>query len=376
MLFLVGMVFFPFFTIAQNIGLPELIAFLSRPNWESVNQTLMNKGWNFYESSKEGDESYGEIQWSYQKDYFSNKAKGWLWLYTENNVPIKVTLQFHNKAIYNVVVQSIAKSGYKKLPSEITNEGLVVEYYNAKHTIRVTISTSDDDYSIKTIYFVSVEKHSRELEAILNYKPKNGMVKDDDQFGTLECECTYKNGVLNGPYKKYAFNELVEQGTYVNGKKNGKCKSYVDGRLDHEGVYKHDEPIGLQTFYFYDADGKLNYKSVGILKDELKEGLWNDYSRIEGKEVIIQFFTYEDGQLHGKFKKIEDNDVIIGGYKNGDLHGLYQVYSDYQSKEGELLYGNLDKTYLREEGVYENGKKTGLWKIYDKNKNIVDVIEY
>jgi hypothetical protein len=60
--------------LAQNVSFADLVSFINRQSWESVNQTLMNKGWPYFGSEEEGEDSYGNIQWSYGKSYYDDKA--------------------------------------------------------------------------------------------------------------------------------------------------------------------------------------------------------------------------------------------------------------------------------------------------------------
>lgn len=358
-------------TFAQNISFSDLISFMNKSNWESVNQTLMNKGWDFYGSSEDG-----KIEWSFGKDIF-DKAKGWITLNTSLGSPQRISFQFHTKIIYNSMQKSIIASGLYKLSSNIVEDGLVLLYINKNYTVSLTTAKNEDEYSANAIYKVVVSKTNFVSYENKKTKVKNGLIKEYDDDGSLICECTYKNGVLNGPYKEIKDDQLVERGSYILGKKNGKFKSYVNGKIDIEGTYKNDAYEGMLTYYFYDEEsGKLSSRSFGSFSNNSKQGVWKDVIYINGKEFVYEFVTYKNDILNGPFKRIYDNEIIIGNYNEGEFDGQYKLYVDYLTKEGDPLYGNLAKAYLKEEGLYKNGVQNGKWRYYDESKKLIEEVTF
>lgn len=356
---------------AQNITFGDLISLVNKSNWESVNQTLMSKGWTYYESSSDGT-----IEWSYAKDIF-DKAKGWLWLKTSDDVPDKIIYQFHSKGIYSSMLKSILSLGFSKAHSAITDDGLAIFYTSKKYIAALTTGKNSDDYSTNAIYHVSVAKKELISDEVEKPVLKNGLFKEYDDNGNLTSECFYKNGILNGPYKLYQDNELIESGTYVNDKKTGKVKAYLNGRIEWESFYQNNESNGPHTTYYYDGEtGKLAYISTGIMKNDKETGLWKDIIIYNGKQVTFQYFTYKEGKLNGPFKKIIDNTIIIGNYLNEELNGPYKLYVDYITIEGGNFTGDLSKAYLKEEGFYKNGVQTGKWKYYNENKTLIEEVTY
>ena len=61
---------------SQNLSLNELFALCNKPNWDEVNEYMLKKGWEYHESSKGDDTHYNTITWSYEKEYYKDKAKG------------------------------------------------------------------------------------------------------------------------------------------------------------------------------------------------------------------------------------------------------------------------------------------------------------
>lgn len=90
--------------------------------------------------------------------------------------------------------------------------------------------------------------------------------------GKLAEETTYKAGIKNGAYKKYADNEknvVLEAVTYNNGKLEGAGVYYnPDGSLASKGNFVNDEKKGVWEFY---TDGKLAKKESYPLKKKLQK---------------------------------------------------------------------------------------------------------
>ena len=77
------------------------------------------------------------------------------------------------------------------------------------------------------------------------YELKNGTgkVKEYDDFGKLEFEGEYLNGLRTGKGKEYYIGQLIFEGEYLNGLKNGKGKEYYNGKLEFEGENLNGEKL-------------------------------------------------------------------------------------------------------------------------------------
>ena len=60
---------------SQNLSINELFALSNKQNWDEVNEYLLKKGWEYYESSKGDDTHYNTITWSYEKENYSDIEK-------------------------------------------------------------------------------------------------------------------------------------------------------------------------------------------------------------------------------------------------------------------------------------------------------------
>ena len=113
-LFLLVTLFFTYVTAhSQNLSLNELFTLCNKPNWDEVNEYMLKKGWEYHESSKGDDSHYNTITWSYEKEYYGDKAKGWFYLYTYEGYPNKISYSFFNKIIFCGGIKSGVSSCHK-----------------------------------------------------------------------------------------------------------------------------------------------------------------------------------------------------------------------------------------------------------------------
>jgi hypothetical protein len=134
---------------SQKLNLVDLSTLCSKKNWEDVNQTLLNKGWVFYESEKGSSNKYNTITWSFNKDYYNDKAQGWFYLYTYDGFPNKISYTVHNKESYSLIQNSISSSGFKLVNSKIEDNEIISTYGNTSYTLKIsTEKRTDDDYWI------------------------------------------------------------------------------------------------------------------------------------------------------------------------------------------------------------------------------------
>ncbi len=105
-------------SFSQQLTLNDLENICNKSNWENVNQFLMNKNWEYYESEKGNSEKYSTITWSYEKSY-DDKASAWFYLYTYEGYPNKISYSVFNQPSYSVIQKSLNSKGYKLENSEI-----------------------------------------------------------------------------------------------------------------------------------------------------------------------------------------------------------------------------------------------------------------
>lgn len=232
-----------------------------------------------------------------------------------------------------------------------------------------------------------------ELKSEGNLKKGNldDAFKEYSESGQILTDVTYKNGILNGPYKEY-FNYLKglvsEKGTYKNGKKDGPYTAFgLDSEVVWEGTYdngksdaaKYDELdrkngiIYLKntnkpysgpyieegiTLFFLDGKQRILKRDWGSgssfesYKDGKEDGLFLEYEN----GILLTETNYKDGEKDGPFKEYYENGQLKeeGTYKDGKIDGLNKEYDE----NGELFL----------ETTYKDGKKDGLSKIYYNGK--------
>jgi len=204
-------------------------------------------------------------------------------------------------------------------------------------------------------------------------------------------------------------NELAAQPT--DGKQNGYTYFYFSsGRVSSEGVMKNGSPEGYWKNYyedgtlksagnrnaagtdsvwvFYTLEGFLE-KSVSF-KDGNKQGfeklfgkkgnLLEEYSYDNNKKTGSGRYYYETGEL---FKEVNfeegkeegrgyefDKDgriLTILSYKQGFLRSIERINRlDNQGRRTGMWQDLHDNGRMREEGTWNEGKKNGLFKLYDR----------
>jgi len=409
--------FFIFSANSQNLSLNELFALCNKSNWDEVNEYLLKKGWEYHESTKGDDTHYNTITWSYNKEYYGNKAQGWFYLYTYEGYPNKIGYSFFNKPSYNTIKSGIISAGMKLIDNSIEDNEIITKYAGTNFIVTVTTekrekeeSYFDYDKNSVTAYSVVVIKKAGV------YDNDNGLKKTYDSYGNLEAEFTLKDGKINGSAKSYYSNGQVKvvsnfingkkqgsskefdeagkltaeynylngevSGTYkiyengkqklvgvlLNSKKNGQFKSYdEDGNLDKEYVMKDDLLNGNYCEYYY-KDGKLVLKLTGQYMNDEKNGLWQLVKYKDKKIDILESHIYLNGEYNGSFKEVKKDSIIFGTYANGQLSGKYKVYTTMLGLLLGEVTGDTTNGVLLSEGSFYNGQKSGYWKNYSITK--------
>lgn len=377
---------------AQKLTLTDLTNLCSKKNWEDVNQTLLTKKWTYYDSEKGNTYKYNTITWSFNKDYYSDKAEAWFYLYTYEGFPNKISYSVFNKESYSIIQNSISSAGFKLINSEIENNEIISTYANSKYTLK--ISTEKRDKSENSWENRSITAYNITLIKKAGiYDPDNGKKTDYYYGDVVKAEYTLLNGKINGQLKVYYFNgQLQKIGNYINGeesgvfkeydekgnldaeysmtkgKKNGVLKIYEDGKISTSTTFKNDIKNGRYIEYYYNEEtGKLQLKYVGDYNNDEKSGTWKlFYLEEDNTERLLTFENYTQGIKNGAFQEVKGDSLIVGSYRNDELNGDYKIYRDFK----KLLIGGVigtDTTNLTliANGRYFEDEKSGYWKNYD-----------
>ncbi|MFT6982717.1 MAG: hypothetical protein ACJAUD_001486 [Crocinitomicaceae bacterium] len=122
---------------SQKLKISDLQNICNKANWESVNQFLMNKNWEFAGSEKGSSFKYSTITWSYNKSY-NDEAEAWFYLFTYDGLPNKISYSVFNKASYSIIQNSLTANGYKLVESAIEDNEVISTYQNNKFILKIT----------------------------------------------------------------------------------------------------------------------------------------------------------------------------------------------------------------------------------------------
>ncbi|MEL1242958.1 hypothetical protein AAEO56_01680 [Flavobacterium sp. DGU11] len=183
-----------------------------------------------------------------------------------------------------------------------------------------------------------------------------------------------RHGVWKGIYdvsKKPRY-----EGTFNHGKETGTFRFFEDNEASTLMATRVFAVDGSCYTTFFDEKG--NKVSEGREVNRLNEGEWKFYHPaskalmsteryVKGKLTGIRkvFFpngnineetTFVNGIKDGIYKKYTETGILLedAKYKNDQYHGP----ATYRNGQGEIVAT----------GQFTNGKKTGIWKFYEKNK--------
>lgn len=194
------------------------------------------------------------------------------------------------------------------------------------------------------------------------------------------------------------FAQNAENKTNSNGKKQGYWKKYDEfGLLQYEGNFNNGVPVGTFTYYYNNGkvksittfiqgthkvhtvinDNNGNKASEGNFIDQIKDSVWNYYN---DKGTLIKTESYKKGKKHGAWKTYSaqtgilldectyDNDQLNGTRRTYFTDGKISTRTDYINGEMNGVvesYFPNEKIYYR--GTYLNGLQTGSWDYYDES---------
>ncbi len=362
---------------SQSLKLSDLTLFCGKKSWDEVNNLIRAKGWEYYKSKAGDFDSYNEVVWSYDLDYYDDEAKAWLTLYTYEGLPSKIQYQLSNRKAFQSIESSISAAGFKKVSSDIFDDQVTAEYVNDKYKLTIFYSKLDDDdyYEVSsTAYIITVTKKGT------IYDPDNGLKYSFRDDLTIESEYHLKDGELDGQMiefypdgsKKTISNwskgkisgKIVnydEEGNVsseyfvANELLNGIRKDYESGILVREVNFKNDEEEGIEKTYY--LNGKLKW-TINFSNGK-RNGIYQEYN-MDG--LMVRKETYVNDLLIGPFENIlfDDEDkpfeIVRGNLVDDKLDGKVVVLSFKEKDTLRVQY-------------YQNGLKSGKWLEY-KNKKI------
>lgn len=379
-------------SFGQKLSLTDLQNISNKTNWEYVNQYLMNKGWEYYDSEKGSSTNYNTITWSYNKSSYNDEAEAWFYLYTFEGLPNKINYSVFNKPSYTIINNALNSKGYKLTNSEIEDNEIISTYSNSKLILKITTQKRDkkEEYSYRNESITAYKFLLIKRSGI--YDPDNGK-KTDYYYGDIkQSEYTLKNGKMNGMLIVFHSNGIIKKkGNYTNGKANGTfteydeqgnvtakysmknglnnglLKFYEDNKISYSKTYSNDYKNGQYIEYYYnDDDGELFLKQYGQYLNDEKNGTWKLYVIEEGKERLVTYTNYKESLKNGSFQEAKGDSLIIGNYQNDKLNGGYKIYRDFiKMLVGGIIRTDNNDLTLIADGKYYDDKKSGYWKNYD-----------
>ncbi|MEY3679387.1 MAG: hypothetical protein RI924_1528 [Bacteroidota bacterium] len=105
-----------------------------------------------------------------------------------------------------------------------------------------------------------------------------------------------------------------------------------------------------------------------VLKSDkkIKQGLYRKITQASQRQLVEEGY-YKMGKKDSLWTKTQDGKLQRAGtYKDDQKHGLWMSY-------GRLI---ADKQILIDSGAYHMGKKTGIWKYYDREGRLNLIFDY
>ena len=155
---------------------------------------------------------------------------------------------------------------------------------------------------------------------------------------------------------------------FVEDKLDGKVESF-----NYEGnptsIVSYDNGVvNSATNYTYFENGNLSYvenlkDGISLEEDAVLDGTITSYEE-DGNLDYIE--NYKDGKIHGLVEEYGENGLLFirDTYANGVLNGESTMYFE----------DGLETIALQ--GIYENGKRVGVWKSFDNDGILEEEITY
>lgn len=196
--------------------------------------------------------------------------------------------------------------------------------------------------------------------------------------------------------------------TDADGRRQGKWNAYYqNGQLRYEGQFKDGRCHG--EFKYYDEDGNLQATNefdqtgekalnktyspngrmiaTGYYLNQHKDGEWRYYSKDDGILLLVE--NNKDGQVDGWSKmynpetgKLAEETFFVNGQREGECRKYYdtgillmecQYHNNLLNGPAKVYYSNSS---IKEEGSYVGGEKSGKWKTYNEDGDLVSTDEF
>ena len=199
--------------------------------------------------------------------------------------------------------------------------------------------------------------------------------------GIIQEKISYESGKKNGILESFSEGKLVSRCDFVNDRREGRCLYFSKEILEKEVPfladkedgkgYAYDEQGNIVAFLFY-KDGFLRRSERMNITDKLgrKQGLWRTF--FEDKSIKTEG-NYLDGEKSGLFKEYnKDGDIVrLEKYENGIL-----VTDAAETTVVDIRNEYFPDGRIKGSGAYKKGQKHGVHRSYDEQGNVVDAVLY
>lgn len=179
---------------------------------------------------------------------------------------------------------------------------------------------------------------------------------------TIELIANYKNGKIDGTYEQYAFGRLVTNGTAKDNVQDGFCQEYYEDGIHIWKTYSIKNLLLDGAYNCFSENGDTISK--GSFKDGIPLSYWSKSNELKRGSVFIKemhlingienWKTYRDGQL-----------ILESYFNNGAKTGLWKMYT----KDGKRLYESKLYNELNENEKYlQKTKENFAWHIQLSNR--------
>ncbi|WP_108423681.1 toxin-antitoxin system YwqK family antitoxin [Flagellimonas amoyensis] len=152
----------------------------------------------------------------------------------------------------------------------------------------------------------------------------HGEHKEFHEDGSVSMIIDYNEGKITRNRSFWANGQVISDCTYVNGELHGQCISYEeDGSLWLENNYVNGKNHGPYKRYKW---GVL--KEEGYYENGLKDGFWRSYENGHAPKTVTAEGNYVKGQKEGRWKedRLLTGNYAIGEYRDGKPTGEWKLY--------------------------------------------------
>jgi len=244
--------------------------------------------------------------------------------------------------------------------------GIAVSYYPNENLESETSFINGKKEGIYKEYFPTGS-----LKAKITYSNnnKNGPSEMYDQFGNLTIRANYKDGREHGEYEIYDNGVILQKGTIFDGKYDGLITNYLDGKKTNEITYKLGKKHGKYTRYSKEGIVKysLNYeqdkshgpfstykpKMIRVKNDDPDS--WLDY-KIEYVAYLYESGNIKNEEFDGPLTRYDKNGNVLEviNYKKGKKDGSHELFKTTSSSD-------FPKAYVSKHTSYKDGLRHGLY---------------